>query len=221
MGLASGLVWMALIGLILFGCAGRWDVPAFWAYLGVFVAFTGVWVIMQFMGRIDPGLVKERLRPGPGAQGFTTGLAILLLWLGQYVVAGLDVGRYHWTDNVPLAVQVVGLVALTASLVVLMWASAVNRFFSSAIRIQRDRGHHVITTGPYRFVRHPAYACGPFLMAGGGLGLGSWLAGLIGLATALVLYRHAAVEDRVLREQLEGYADYARKVRYRVLPGIW
>ena len=84
-----------------------------------------------------------------------------------------------------------------------------------------DRGHHLVTSGPYRFVRHPAYAAFPFLMVGGGLALGSWLAALIGLLLVLPVLRRAAWEDRVLREQLEGYAAYARQVRYRMFPGVW
>ena len=101
------------------------------------------------------------------------------------------------------------------------FAVAVNRFFSSVIRIQADRGHHLVTHGPYRFVRHPAYAAAPFLFGGGGLALGSWLAALLGLIMFLPLLRRTAQEDRVLREQLEGYAAYAEKVRYRLFPGVW
>jgi protein-S-isoprenylcysteine O-methyltransferase Ste14 len=98
---------------------------------------------------------------------------------------------------------------------------AVNRFFSSVIRIQTDRGHHLVTAGPYRYVRHPAYASCPFLMIGGGLALGSWLAALIGLLLVFAVLRRTALEDRILREQLEGYADYAQNVPYRVFPGVW
>jgi protein-S-isoprenylcysteine O-methyltransferase Ste14 len=102
-----------------------------------------------------------------------------------------------------------------------LWAMAVNRFFSSVIRIQTDRGHHLITTGPYRYVRHPAYAVCIFLFVGGGLALGSWLAALLGLAMTAMIVRRTALEDRTLREQLEGYAAYAEKVRYRLLSGVW
>ena len=190
----------------------------FWAYLGVFFA---TMVVGSFLA--DPTLARERLRPGPGGREEARVLAILLvpLWLGQYVVAGLDVGRFHWSDSVPLVVQVIGLLAMAAALAIVTWAVTVNRFFSSVVRIQTDRGHHLITSGPYRYVRHPAYACCPFLFVGGGLALGSWLAALIGLVMVLPIVRRTALEDRVLREQLEGYAAYAQKVRYRVLPGVW
>jgi protein-S-isoprenylcysteine O-methyltransferase Ste14 len=104
---------------------------------------------------------------------------------------------------------------------VLVWAEAVNRFFSSVIRIQTERGHHVVTTGPYRYVRHPGYAASLFMFAGGGLVLGSWLAALIGLLLFVGILRRTVEEDRILHEQLEGYAAYAQKVRYRLIPGVW
>jgi protein-S-isoprenylcysteine O-methyltransferase Ste14 len=141
--------------------------------------------------------------------------------LGQFVIAGLDVGRFHWSDTVPLLVQGIAFGVMAAAVAVLMWAMAVNRFFSSVVRIQTDRGHHLVTAGPYRFVRHPAYAAAPFLFIGSGLALGSLLAGLLGLLLVIPILRRTALEDRVLREQLEGYAAYARKVRYRVFPGVW
>jgi protein-S-isoprenylcysteine O-methyltransferase Ste14 len=216
LGILSGFVSLALIGALLFGCAGRWDLPMFWAYLGVWTASV---VAGSFVS--DPTLVKERLRPGPGGKDYGIAAVVIPLWLGQYVVAGLDVSRFHWSDAVPPAVQVAALLAMAAGVAVILWAVAVNRFFSSVIRIQTDRGHHLITTGPYRYVRHPAYAVCVFIFAGGGLALGSWLAALLGLLTVLPILRRTALEDRVLREQLEGYADYAQKVRYRVFPGVW
>jgi protein-S-isoprenylcysteine O-methyltransferase Ste14 len=216
LGILSGVAFQALIGALLFGCAGRWDLPMFWAYLGVWTASALVGPLV-----VDPSLIKERLRPGPGGKDYARTIAFLPLGLGQFIVAGLDVGRFHWSDTVPPAVQVIGLLATTAALAVVVWASAVNRFFSSVIRIQTDRGHHVVTSGPYRFVRHPAYAVSLFLFVGSGLALGSWLSALIGLFLFFPVLRRTTHEDRVLREQLAGYAAYAEKVRYRLFPGVW
>src|SRR5262245_10012236 len=216
LGTLNGVAFLALLGALLFGGAGRWDLPLFWAYLGVWAAavLAGAFVA-------DPTLARERLRPGPGGRDYLTVVVLTPLWLGQHVVAGLDVGRSHWSDTVPLAVQVLALVAVAAALAVTVWAVAVNRFFSSVIRIQADRGHRLVTGGPYRYVRHPAYAAAPFLLVGGGLALGSWLAALVGLLLVLPILRRTAREDRTLREQLEGYAGYAQRVRYRLLPGVW
>jgi protein-S-isoprenylcysteine O-methyltransferase Ste14 len=212
----GGVAVLASIGALLFSCAGRWDLPMFWSYLSVVTATAVVAPLV-----IDPTLIKERLRPGPGGKDYMRTIAFLPLALGQLIVAGLDVGRLHWSDSVPLTVQVIALLATATALAVAVWASVVNRFFSSVIRIQTDRGHHVIASGPYRFVRHPAYAVGPFLVVGTGLALGSWLAALIGLILVIPILRRTAEEDRILREQLEGYAAYAQKVRYRLFPGVW
>ena len=213
---SGGVGLLALLSAILFGSAGRWDLPMFWAYLAVWAAS-----VLVGMRVVDPTLIQERIRPGPGGKDYATVIILTPLWLGQCVVAALDVGRYHWSDTVPLAVQVIAMLAMAAALAIVVWAEAVNRFFSSVIRIQTERGHHVITTGPYRYLRHPGYAAFPFIFIGGGLVLGSWLSALIGLVLFLPILRRTAEEDRILHEQLEGYAAYAQKVRYRLLPGVW
>jgi protein-S-isoprenylcysteine O-methyltransferase Ste14 len=157
----------ALMVGILFGCAARWDLPFFWIFVGVMTAMT----IASLMV-VDPSLVRERFRPGPGAMdtGFT--LAFVPFALSQFAVAGLDVGRFHWGSTVPQPVQIGGLLAVPAAVAVAVWAVAVNPFFSSVIRIQTDRAHRLVTRGPYRWVRHPAYAAAPFLFVGTGLMLG-------------------------------------------------
>jgi len=216
LGFLGGAVYMGLTAAILFGCAGRSDLPMFWAYLGVWTAAMAVGLVVA-----DPGLIQERIRPGPGGKDYATVILLTPVFVGQTVAAGLDVGRYHWSDTVPLTVQVIALLAMAAGIAVLLWAEAVNRFFSTVIRIQTERGHHVITTGPYRYVRHPGYAASPFVFIGGGLALGSWLAALIGLILVLPIFRRTVMEDHILHEQLEGYAAYAQKVRYRLIPGVW
>jgi protein-S-isoprenylcysteine O-methyltransferase Ste14 len=215
-GILGGAAFLGLTAAILFGLAGRWDLPMFWAYLGVWLAAMVVGMLV-----VDPSLIQERMRPGPGGKDYATAIGTSVLMLIQIGVAGLDVGRYHFSDNVPLAVQFVAFAAMIAGAAVVVWAEAVNRFFSPVIRIQTERGHRVITTGPYRFVRHPGYAACPFLLIGGGLVLGSWLAALIGVMMCLPFIRRTKVEDRILHEQLEGYAAYAERVRYRLIPGVW
>src|SRR5262249_48234510 len=145
---------------------------------------------------MDPTLVAERLHPGPGGQDYPLTIAMLLLGIDQYVVAGLDVGRFHWSDTVAPRAQAIALLVVGAALAVETWAVAVNRFFSSVIRLQTDRGHHVITSGPYRYVRHPGYAAMPFLLVGTGVVLGSWLAAAIGGLLSAGILRRTAREDR-------------------------
>lgn len=215
-GVVAGLLFVAGLGAVLFAAAGRRDLPMFWAYLGIWAASAVIGPLV-----VDPSLIRERLRPGPGGKDYAQTLAFVPLGLAQFVTAGLDVGRFHWSDGVPRTIQVVGLIATASAFAVGLWAQAVNRFFSSVIRIQTERGHHVVTTGPYRFVRHPAYAVSPLLFVGTGLALGSWLAALIGLGLFLGVLRRTAEEDRTLRAELDGYAAYAAKVRYRLFPGVW
>ncbi len=96
-----------------------------------------------------------------------------------------------------------------------------NPFFSKAIRIQEDRGHEIITSGPYKVVRHPGYTAFTFMFLSSGVALGSWLSFVPALAISIVFIRRVVVEDRLLQEELEGYADYSKRVRYRLIPGIW
>jgi protein-S-isoprenylcysteine O-methyltransferase Ste14 len=213
-----GLTFPVLIAGILFSAAGRWDVPMFWFYVGLWLTLG---VIMTCTADLD--LARERWRPGGESKDSLVALRLLgmLCMGGQWVVAGLDVGRYHWSDTVPIGVQALGLAGFTAGLAVVRWSQSVNRFFSSAIRIQRDRGQHVVTSGPYRYVRHPGYAAFILGWICSALILGSWGSLLPSLAFSALLVRRTAVEDRFLQAELEGYAQYARKVRYRLVPGLW
>jgi protein-S-isoprenylcysteine O-methyltransferase Ste14 len=215
-GILGGIACAALPGALLFASAGRTNLPWFWAYLGTFATASLVGLVL-----VDPSLIRERIRPGPGGQDYAGVLVAVPAWASQHVLAGLDIGRYHWSDTVPAAVQAIGLLTMAAALAVVVWAMAVNRFFSSVIRIQTDRGHHLVTSGPYAWVRHPAYAVSPFIFVGTGLALGSWIAALLGLFMTPPIVRRTAQEDRVLRERLQGYGAYAETVRYRLLPAVW
>lgn len=210
-----GFASLVPLGVVLFGCAGRLDLPWFWAYLAVWAASAVVGPLVA-----DPGLLAERLHPGPGAKDLLFTALFVPLSLVQFAVVGLDV-RLHWSDAVSTTARVLGLAAVVAALAVMIWAIAVNRFFSSVIRIQTDRGHQVVTGGPYRWVRHPAYAAAPFLFVGTGFALGSRWAALAAVPLLLGVLRRTVQEDRVLREELPGYRDYAAKVPHRLVPGVW
>ncbi len=170
--LLSSAAALAVFAGLLFASAGRTDLPFFWAYLGIYAVGSAVSSVLA-----DPTLTQERVRPGPGAKFYVTDALIPILWLGQFVVAGLDVGRFQWSDTVPLAVQVAALAVTAVGLAFAIWAVVVNRFFSTAVRIQADRGHKVITSGPYRFVRHPGYAAFLVVFIVGGPALGSYSPG--------------------------------------------
>ncbi|WP_221167082.1 methyltransferase family protein [Rhizobium lentis] len=200
----------------LFASAGTIAVPGFWAYL----AIIAVVMIVSFAA-LDPDLLRERMRPGGEKPPISLRVFSLVLFL-HWIVAGLDRGRFHWSDNVPDWLQGVCLFTVAAGYALALWAMRVNRLFSSVIRIQADRGQHVVSTGPYAFVRHPGYTAGFLIIAASGPALGSWLAAALVVLFSLpfLLYR-TITEDRILRAELIGYSDYAARVQWRLLPGIW
>jgi len=222
--LAFSMMWRLLLFL---GClvaiigfvAGRWGLWNVWAYAGVYAAGTVVGTIA--VARTDPTLFQERIRPGPGGRDPNLRLLAVVLMLTHLVLAAWDVGRGHWSGEVPAAVEVVGLVILGASMGMSCWALSVNRFFSSDARIQRDRGHHVVTTGPYEFVRHPGYLAAIGMSLASPLALGSYVSALPMIPVVLLIIRRLLLEERLLRAELEGYTDYAARVHYRLVPGIW
>jgi protein-S-isoprenylcysteine O-methyltransferase Ste14 len=209
-------IFLILAAVSLFAAAGTIAILGFWLYLAILAA-----IIVASLLALDPGLLRERMRPGGQRPPLGLRLFTIVMFL-QWIVAGLDRGRFHWSDGVPSWIQALGLIALAAGYVLCLWAMAVNRFFSSVVRIQSDRGQHVVASGPYAYVRHPGYLAGIVIILVSGLALGSWLAALLVIVSSLpfLLYR-AITEDRVLQAELLGYADYARRVRWRLVPGIW
>ena len=209
-------IFLILAAVALFASAGTVAIAGFWLYLAIFTA-----IIVASLLALDPGLFRERMRPGGKRPPLGLRLFTIVMFV-HWIVAGLDRGRFHWSDNVPAWLQAIGLIALAVSYALCFWAMLVNRFFSSVVRIQSDRGQHVVTNGPYAFVRHPGYLAGIVIILASGPALGSWFATALLVVASLpfLLYR-AITEDRVLQAKLPGYADYARRVRWRLLPGIW
>jgi protein-S-isoprenylcysteine O-methyltransferase Ste14 len=209
-------LFVGVIGAAMFLAAGRSDLPFFWAYLGALIA-----VMTLALAVADPDLMKERMQPGPGGKDRYIRLKMVPLLLAHYIVAGLDAGRYHWSAGFPRPLQYAGLAGVVAAFSLVLWATRVNRFFSPVVRLQTDRGHHLITSGPYAFIRHPGYA-GSFLwLLSSGLALGSWYSFLPAAGGAAVILYRLQLEDKFLHEMLPGYAEYAQRVRARVLPRVW
>jgi protein-S-isoprenylcysteine O-methyltransferase Ste14 len=205
-----------IVAAALFGAAGRVDLPEFWLYLAVLAVFSAAATIA-----IDPDLAQERMRPGGQRLPNTMLLIGGVLPLLHLAAAGLDRGRLHWTDTVPATLQVAALLLFALGCLLVLWAMHVNRFFSSVARIQQDRGQHVVDTGPYRIVRHPGYAAGLVLALTSGVALGSWFAAALGWIGVPLLLRRTIAEDRMLRAELPGYAQYTAHVRYRLIPALW
>ena len=162
----------------LFAAAGTVTIPGFWAYLAIFAV-----VMIVSFAALDPDLLRERMRPGGKKPPLALRVFSLVLFM-HWIVAGLDRGRFHWSDDVPGWLQGICLFTVAAGYALALWAMRVNRFFSSVIRIQTDRGHQVVTTGPYAFVRHPGYTAGILIIVASGPALGSWLAAALVVISA-------------------------------------
>ena len=146
---------------------------------------------------------------------------VRLMVLATVVFALLDSGRWHVSAPMPAAWRIVGLVTFLGGIAMFVYAMSVNRFFSSVVRIQDERGHHLVDSGPYTLVRHPGYV--GMLLAGIAmpLALGSWWAFVPGSALVAFGFRRVWIEDRFLAANLPGYREYAARVRHRLVPGIW
>ncbi len=216
-GLAGIVAFAVFSSLLLFGSAGRTDLLFFRAYVAVLLVFFLSALIVP-----DKDLMQERIKPGPGGKDLNLRRDAVLLLTTHWVIAGLDVGRFHWSDVIPPAAQWAALGGVVMSLALSAWAVRTNRFFSSVARIQRDRGHKVITGGPYRFIRHPGYAAAIGLFSLSGIALGSMFSALPAVAGGLFLFlRRLRVEESLLFAELEGYREYAQRVPYRLVPGVW
>lgn len=217
------LLTLILLLITPFLASGDWTWGLGWLYTGSMLVFAFVSRVIAI--RLHPGFARERatasaMQDTKSWDKWIVPLIALWLPLLSVLVAGLD-ERLGWTAGLPGWVHGLGLGIMFIGYAVGTWAMAVNQFFSSHVRIQTDRGHHVISTGPYAIVRHPAYITGIIAMLGLPLLLDSLLAyPLIGLLCILTVVR-TALEDRTLLAELPGYKEYAQKVRYRLIPGVW
>lgn len=213
------LLPVAVIALV-FLPVGRIDWRPGWVFLAIMV---GAFVLSALaIARVNPVIYRARSRFQPGTKRWDLALLAVILpaMVAEIPLGTLDAGRMHWSQVPGWAVGL-GYVLLVGGIAVTAWAQAVNPFFEPGVRIQTERHQRVISTGPYAFVRHPGYTAAIAMFAGIPLALASWWALVpAALASALLALR-TSWEDRLLRSELSGYADYARRTRFRLLPGIW
>ena len=220
-GLVSLATTLALMSAALFLSAGTLQWPHGLAFLAAF--FILVLVSIAWLWRVNPEIFAARRRvTGEGTKSWDVVLISILLagFLATLIVAGLDGGRFHWAPAPPWAVSV-GYILMVLGWLGSGWAQAVNRHFEPSVRIQTDRDHHVITTGPYAFVRHPGYVSGALLVVGIALALGSLWALVPAALLGVVLVIRTNLEDATLQRELPGYAEFAVRVRDKWVPGIW
>jgi protein-S-isoprenylcysteine O-methyltransferase Ste14 len=219
--LLQNTIFVAALGALLFATAGTLHWPAAWVFLAVSATLgpaCGLW-----LAKTDPALLAERLRPTfqadqPAADKkfMLIFILVMLIWL---VAIGLD--RREQASHVPLVLQALGLAMYLLSTAFIMWVFRENSFAAPVVKVQVARHHHVISSGPYAFVRHPMYSGIMLFFVGVPLLLGSWWGVAIAPAFAVLFAIRARIEERALVEGLPGYADYAERVRYRLVPGLW
>jgi len=206
----------AFLAGISFLCAGGVNHPTLRLYLVAFGLMDFICILV-----ISPALAGERSAPRSEGVDPAVRPAASILFVATVVFGALDAGRLHWTFPFPKGVQMAAFVVYIAANALQVWAMAVNSFFSTALRLQAERGHYLVSHGPYRFVRHPGYLAMLLIVPSTVFALGSKLALLpAAIYEALILFR-AGREDRYLLKNLPGYADYVRGVRYRLIPGVW
>ncbi|MFB0515909.1 MAG: isoprenylcysteine carboxylmethyltransferase family protein [Candidatus Neomarinimicrobiota bacterium] len=216
-------IYILMMPLVLFLAAGTLNWITAWILIGFTIAFTVVSRVIVALKH--PDLLAERARyaEAQDAKGWDRLLVTLLALYGPlvvWIVAGLDY-RFGWSPSLPAAWQAAALVVMVLGYGVSAWAMAVNKFFSAVVRIQKDRGHTTVTTGPYRLVRHPSYISGILAYLVLPVFLGTlWALVPVGVTAILTVVR-TALEDRTLLAELDGYSDYAQRVRYRLVPGVW
>ncbi len=204
------------IGLATLTIADNYRLTYFWL---VFLISAIAGIVSVFV--VDLDLFSERFKPrGKDDDPYAPPLISLLLMLGL-IISALDVGRLHFSNHIPEILQILGLLLQTLGWAGFVWSMAVNRFFSSAIRIQKDRGQVVIATGPYKYIRHPGYATTSLALLAQSIALGSWLGLIPTIILVLVLIKRTIREDAFLVKNLAGYQDYAIRVPWRWCISIW
>lgn len=219
------LIW-SLLGvpmyfvLFMFLPAGTWDWVRGWIFIGVFLSV--MTIAFWYLWRVNPEMIIARINTHQGTRRWDH----ILLWFifpplyAIVPVAALDDARFYWFPQ-PWWVCVIGYILLLIAIAIVTWAQAVNKFFEVMVRIQTERGHKVVDTGPYTIVRHPGYVGGVLLCLGAAMCLGSvWALIPAGVASALLILR-TYWEDQMLQAELAGYKEYTQRVRYRLIPGVW
>ena len=208
--LASAILTAGIIGI-----AGHWTDPWLWGY-------ALVWWCTSFYGMrsLDDDLARERFNPPePGADRMPL-RAVRLAALAQLLLGPLDL-RFGLAPPVATPLRAIGLAGMAFGFFLVFRSMRENYFFSAVVRIQTERGHHVVSSGPYSVIRHPGYAG---MIAGvplGALAIGSWIGFGVALLYSGLILRRVIFEDGFLRRSLEGYDAYVQRVRYRLMPGVW
>jgi protein-S-isoprenylcysteine O-methyltransferase Ste14 len=210
-----------LFGFIIcltFLCAGRLDYWQGWVYNGSNIVF----LILSYL-LLPRELVEERLDPKEGMKKWDKIFYMIStpVYLATLIICVLDGGRFDWKPRISIPVIIIGIVLYITGQAIILWAKSSNRFFSSVVRIQTDRGQTVCKEGPYRFVRHPGYMGGLIYAIVSPLVLNSFWGLFPTIISIVITILRTSLEDETLQKELPGYLEYTKEVKYRLLPGIW
>jgi protein-S-isoprenylcysteine O-methyltransferase Ste14 len=217
----SSFIWFALMAVALFWGAGDWAWPQGWAFIAIFVVASIVFSL--WLARRDPALLASRLQVVQRGQSVWDKLFLslfILIWFGWLAFMGLEAVRWRVSQMQPSA-NALGAALMVAGFVATALVLRENSFAAPVVRIQEERGQRVIDTGPYAYVRHPMYASAIPYLVGIPLLLGSWWGLLFVPVFMTGISIRAVFEERLLARELSGYADYMRRVRWRIVPGVW
>ncbi len=217
----KGLLVKAVVALILLLSAGRWDWTAAWVFIAIYLAFDVATAIVVFPRSPDLLLERSRMQPGTARwDKVIMPLAASLLPMACWIVAGLN-ERLRWMPTIPNGLQIAAAAVTAGGFAITVWAMGANAFFSATVRLQPERGQHVASSGPYRWVRHPGYVGAILFTLAMPVLLDSlWALIPAVLAAALYVVR-TSLEDRYLAAGLGGYREYQDRVRYRLIPRLW
>jgi protein-S-isoprenylcysteine O-methyltransferase Ste14 len=213
-------IYVAMMAGITLLIAGRWDWWMAWAY---FAAYLVMLLVGVMIAPLDQELIEERTSIKEGVKRWDRALTAPLSFVypfGLFILVGVEMRLGHLLQF-PFWAQIAGLVGSVAGQMLSTWAMASNKFYGRFVRIQKERGHYVVKDGPYRYVRHPGYLGVMLTALGTAFAIGSLWALVLTILISVLLIVRTALEDKVLREELEGYSSYAQSTRYRLLPGIW
>jgi protein-S-isoprenylcysteine O-methyltransferase Ste14 len=220
MGVVLPLVFCLVLGLLLFVAAGT----VFWFYGWIFqiLLYSFAIALSVWLLRYDPGLIEERTgfksdQPTWDKVSNVLAYPTIGIWL---IIMPLDAVRFHWSQ-IPTWLHVAGAIVLLSSFYLIYLTYRENPYLSSAVRIQNERGQKVVSTGPYRYVRHPLYTSALLFFLGSALLMGSWIGVILALSLEGILAIRAVREEQVLQKGLKGYDVYMARVRWRLIPHVW
>ena len=204
--------------------AGTWNWWEAWIIIGLWTVF-GV-VLTHYLLRHDPALLAERMKFMPldkDQKGWDKVLMLLffIAAIGLYILPGFDVVRYEWSESLPIWMKILAMLVHFPCFLFLGWVMRENTYLSQVVKIDKDRGHKVVTTGPYALVRHPMYTVVIVLLFALPVALGSRYTLILAVFLTLLLIIRTYLEDRTLHQKLAGYSEYAKQTRYRLIPRVW